>query len=466
MLHDSNNLKSRFCDYLLTHTLSVRKAPTLLAVSGGIDSIVLAHLFSTLKLPFAMAYCHFGLRPEADEEQRFVKQLAENYNVRFYTKTFDVKTYMERHKVSLQMAARELRYAWFDTLLDKHGYHQLATAHHLNDVIETFFRNLTKGTGIRGLRGIHVRQGRVIRPLLFAKREEITEYAHACKLSWREDSSNATIRYDRNFIRHRIIPQLKALNPSLETTFETTLTRLQQVGQLFEEEVSVLKQKMWSTKPPYHHIQVNALFQKPWAGIVLESWLAPFGFYLKQLQPWLENPPQPGKRMHSPTHWLLADRGVWILGDLGTPISHTTHHDSPNLIHHGDNVTIQESKKTLQSLLQGTIHPVEKEDFPNDPYIANLDFDKLAFPLQVRPWQEGDAFYPFTRKKRYRKKISDLLIDAKVPRHKKKEVHVLLSGQEIVWVIGFQIDDRFKVTKKTKKIFRLEKKAFSQPSDF
>ncbi|MEM7361413.1 MAG: tRNA lysidine(34) synthetase TilS [Bacteroidota bacterium] len=445
MKYDPTHFEKQFQAFLSWHTERVDTRHILLAMSGGIDSTVLAHLFARSHMPFAMAHAHFGLRKEADEEKAFVQTLAKKYGVPCHTASFDVKTYAKTHKVSLQMAARTLRYAWFQKLLETHRYQQIATAHHLNDVIETCLRNLTKGTGIRGLRSIPARQGHLIRPLLFATRKGIITYAEACGLSWKEDSSNAQTEYDRNFIRHEIIPSLKKLNPSLETTFATSLERFQQVEQLFSHEVACLRSKAWKTKGIYHHIALDVLSSKPWAGIVLEAWLAPFGFHLRQLQPWLSNPPQPGKSLQSPTHWLMADRNAWIVGPLDRDLLLTEQAISYTL------EEITSHKSAFHAVVQ------ERKSYTADlrlqnPTQAILDLDTLTFPLVVRPWKQGDTFYPFTHKKRYRKKVSDLLIDEKVPLHQKKEVKVILSGEQIVWVVGFQIDDRFKVSDGTTRL--------------
>lgn len=434
--------EQQFHDYVIKHDLLASKGATLVAVSGGADSVVLAHLFATMNYPFAIAHCHFGLRPEAVEEQAFVAALAKRYKVPFYTTSFDTHAYRKAHKVSVQMAARELRYAWFDELLDKHGMGQIATAHHLNDAMETFIRNVVKGTGITGLHGILPRCGSVIRPLLFAHSKEVRKYAKACQLSWREDASNQDIKYERNFIRHKVLPELTVLNPNVETTFQTTLGRLQQVDTLFQAEVAKLRKALWRSEPPHHYIDVAKLLAFPWAGVVLEAWLSPFGFNFKQLAPWLETPPQPGKKLYTETHWLLADRKEWIVGEIGRDKEVCS-----------EKRVILSPAENTESFLKQAIHPREGYRIPSDPYIAALDLDRLVFPLLLRPWQEGDIFYPLTSQKRHRKKVSDLLVDAKVPLHKKGDVNVLVSEDKIVWVVGHQIDDRFKVTETTEKVW-------------
>ena len=462
MAYDAKIFERQFRNYVVKHELRSSGCSTLVAVSGGMDSVVLAHLFYKAGFPFAIAHCNFGLRKEAAEEQAFVEALAQKYGVPCYTTSFPTRAYVRAQQVSVQMAARELRYTWFERLRQDYDVGEVATAHHVNDMMETFLRNVTKGTGITGLHGILPRYGHVVRPLLFATRREVMTYAEACGLAWKEDVSNRDIKYDRNFIRHRVVPQLKVLNPSLDTTFQTSLARLQQVDQLFQAEVAKLRETLWRSEPPYHYINVAKLLSIPWSGVILEAWLSPFGFNFKQLEPWLSTPPQPGKKLYTATHWLLADRKEWVVGER--------HRENPSLCS-GDvcarmwvplpsgspaTLTIPPSVSPAgdaEEYLKQAIYPRHEYRIPSDPYIAALDLDCLTFPLLLRPWQEGDIFYPLTSQKRYRKKVSDLLIDAKVPLHQKGNVKVLVSDGKIAWVVGHQIDDRFKVTERTKEVW-------------
>lgn len=451
------NFEKRFYDYVIRHNLLSSERPTLLAVSGGVDSVVLTHLFARNHLPFAIAHCHFGLRPEAVEEITFVEGLARAYKVPFYTTSFATEIYARKHKVSIQWAARILRYDWFSNLLKRHRLEEVATAHHTNDAIETLLRNLVKGTGIKGLHGMLPRQGEVIHPLLFADKKEVLAYAESYGLSWKEDISNKDTKYDRNFIRHKIIPELKVLNPGLETTFNTTVRRLQQVEQLFESEVKKLRRSLWRTELDCHYISIDKLLKIPWAGVVLEEWLAPFGFHFKQLQRWVTTPPHSGKKLYSPSHCLLADRGAWIVTPLErSKVSSMQEKIFP--IEEGEKevvIEIGEGKGSRSFLIKQKIFLKKDYLFSGDPYRVAFDLSSLKFPLTLTSWREGDAFYPMTSQRRYRKKLSDLFIDAKVSCHNKKNISILRSKEEIVWVVGYQIDDRFKVTKKTSKILEI-----------
>ncbi len=434
---------TKFLKYIHQKKLLEPQSTTLLAVSGGVDSTVLASLFKQANLPFAIAHCHFGLRAKhADADADFVHNLATQYKVPFYTKKFATSTYAKKHKISIQMAARELRYTWFATLLAKYQYEQLATAHHVNDELETFLRNIVKGTSIAGLHGILPRQGATIRPLGFAYKIHILAYAKEKALTWREDASNTSVKYERNWLRHKVIPQLKHLNPNLETTFKTTLTKLQQVEALFKDQVNQLKKEALKINPPYYYIHLAPLAQKAWTPIVIFEWLRSFGFQFKTIQNWWLSPPQCGKKLYTTTHWLLAERGYWIVGPKQTnkKTKYTLHHTTQSIT-------------TQNYTLHTCLNPYKNYQIQPETTIAALDFDQLSFPLQLRTWQQGDTFFPLGMQ--HKKKVSDFLIDNKVPHHLKKQVNVLTSAGKIVWIVGYRIDDRFKLNSTTKQVYEL-----------
>ena len=445
-MDDHKNLfEKAFFAYARANGFAADKGTTLLTVSGGVDSVVLTHLFHRAGWPFAIAHAHFGLRKEADTEEDFVRTLAQKYLVPFYTRSFATQAYAKAHHLSIQMAARVLRYAWFAHLVREHDFAAVATGHHHNDSIETFLRNIIKGTGIKGLQGIPLRYEKVVRPLLFATKEAIVTYAKAAQLSWVEDLSNKNVKYERNFLRHKVIPLLKKINPAFETTFETTLARLQQSGALFDHEVERLRTLAWRSEPPYHYIDMKKLVRLPWADIVLEAWLRPLGFDMTMIRPWRIARPQSGRKLYSTTHWLLVNRGEWVIGERsGAMLEVDSQIAAP-----------KQDQISRQGGMAITLHRARGYIFTGKSHIAALDLRQLTFPLTLRRWQEGDFFYPLTTQKRYRKKVSDLLIDAKVSFHEKKNVKVLLSGDgEIAWVVGYQIDDRFKVTPDTKQIWQ------------
>ena len=451
-LRNTHVLKA-FLAFILEQQLLPTKGPTLLAVSGGIDSVVMSALFRQAELPFAMAHCNFGLRgAAADQDEAWVRALAQQYGVDFYTQAFDVPAHAQARGISTQMAARELRYAWFQSLCEAHEFEKVATAHHSDDSLETVLLHLAKGTGIAGMHGILPAQGRYIRPLLFATKAQIMAYAQAGGLSWREDSSNQEDGYQRNLIRHQVVPPLRRINPNLEATFSTTVARLRQVEALFNEQVAAIRQQVCSQQGEDYYVNVQALQDKPWAPVVLGELLKPFGFAWGVLQQLWSHAPSTGTRLETASHCLYVDRGQWIITPCKAP-------DSPAAY-------TLEATTTILAIppytLQCTQVPRAQYRLVASPAVAALDWDLLQFPLEVRPWQPGDAFYPLGMQQR--KKLSDFLIDSKVPRPHKANVWVVASGGEIVWVVGHRIDDRFKLTECTQQVYVLQLKLPSVPT--
>ena len=413
---------------------------TLLAVSGGVDSVVMSALFRRAKIDIAIAHCNFGLRgTAADQDEAFVQTLAQQYNVPFHSKTFRVQAQGQ----SVQMAARTLRYAWFETLCQQHGYQKVATAHHQNDVLETVLLHLAKGTSIAGLRGIKSVQGPYIRPLHFATKADICQYARANNLTWREDHTNQKDDYQRNLIRNHVIPHLKKINPSLEKTFRLTAERLSQIETLYNQQLDALQQQHSQQHPTHYSIDVCAIAHQPWAPVVLWDLLKPYGFAYAPLRALLAQAPTTGAKLPAAAHTLYVDRGQWII--------------TPNAAPPADAYSVETTTHTLRlpsHTLRCTQLPRAQYTIVPDKAIAALDYAKLQFPLTIRPWQPGDTFCPLGMQQH--KKISDYLIDNKIPRPHKATVHVLISGQEIVWVIGHRIDHRFRITPHTQHVYHLQ----------
>lgn len=433
-----------FQSFILARQLLRAPEPALLAVSGGVDSVVMAQLFKQAKYPFAIAHCNFGLRGVAsDQDEDWVRDLAKQYQVNFYSQTFDTSVHARSRGISTQMAARELRYAWFQTLCEEHGFEQVATAHHSNDSLETALLNLTKGTGIAGLKGVAAVQGRYIRPLLFASKSDIIAYAKAEALSWREDSSNQKDDYQRNLLRNQVIPRLQKINPNLEVTFRSTAERLSQVGALLDEQVAILRQQLCSQQGDNYHIAVQVIQAKPWAPVVLWELLKPFGFHFAAIQRLLTHHSSTGAHIQSPSHYLFVDRGQWIITTCSSPTSSSVY----NL--KADTTKVDLPNYTIQcaQISQSQYQLVA------DKSVAALDQAQLHFPLTIRKWQSGDSFYPLGMQQR--KKLSDFLIDNKVPRPLKAQAWVVTSQREIVWVVGYRIDDRFKITDRTEQVYEL-----------
>ncbi len=435
-----------FLTFIKKEKLLEGKEKTLLTVSGGMDSTVMCDLFHKAKLPFAIAHCNFNLRnEESDGDEQFVKTLAKKYKVPLYCKTFDTTNYAVIHKFSIQVAARELRYNWFKEIAKKGNYTRIATAHHLDDSIETFFINLLRGTGISGLQGIPVKQGNIIRPLLFANKQLLSEYAKNSKLAWREDSSNETDNYLRNNIRHNLIPSLEKLNVGFKKTMAKELSYLKDAAGIFKIFIEQKKEEILAKEGNKILLNIKKLQESGYAETVLYELLRAYDFtpettalILKHLYS------TAGKKFFSPTFRLIKDREVLILSPLKVKKEVLEYRLDKN-----QTECNYDDKKLSMKILSGTsINLKEKENT-----IAHIDYLKLVFPLRIRPWKLGDFFFPLGMTGK--KKLSDFFIDKKLSINEKETVFVLESAGSIVWIIGYRIDDRYKITPSSKKILRL-----------
>jgi tRNA(Ile)-lysidine synthase len=349
------------------------------------------------------------------------------------------------------MVARELRYTWFQELLREHNYNFIATAHHTNDSIETFLFNLSKGTGLKGLRGIMPRQDTIIRPLLFASRQEIETYAKENGIQWREDVSNAATKYSRNLIRHKAIPVLQSINPSLEATFLNTQKRIRGADQLIAEYMEMIKANLCRETDDGLDIDREKLLSHQYPQAVLWELVYPYGFMYDQLENIMMvlKKGLTGKKFFSQDFVLYTDRGMMNLRkklpeeEVYIEILQPGHE-----VHTG--------KYQVRAEL------IDADDFekPSNNFIALLNAEKLVWPLILRNWKKGDTFKPLGMKGH--KKVSDFLIDNKVPLHKKSGIMVVQSGGDIIWLAGYRPDDRYKVKEKTRKIVKLE---IHQPYD-
>lgn len=435
---------SRFLQFGNEHDLFEGENKILLAVSGGLDSIVMVELFLRAGIPFSVAHCNFNLRgKESDADADFVKNLARKHAIKFHTKKFNTDTYSRKNKVSTQVAARELRYTWFSEILQKENYRSLATAHHLDDSIETFFINLLRGTGIKGLTGIPIKTDEYIRPLSTFSRKEILAFAKKEKLKWREDSSNASDDYFRNRIRHKLIPILENLQPEFQSVMQKNFENLRQSAALQAELTSSLTTKfLISTGKNKWKLNIPSLKKESEATAKLQLILNALGLKSTNVESIIGSN-KPGKFFYSGGLRMLRDRNELII-ERGSeaslkPVSLTGSDED----FHYENLHIQ--VKTLK-LMPG-------QDVSKEPSIQQLDAKKLSFPLLIRPWMAGDFFYPLGMKNK--KKVSDFLIDNKVNRIEKENCLVLLSGTDIVCILGHRIDERYKVTESTQYIFTL-----------
>jgi tRNA(Ile)-lysidine synthase len=428
--------------FILKRNLCQKQNKILLAVSGGVDSVVLLDLFVKIGYTAGIAHCNFGLRgKESDGDEFFVKDLAKKNHIPIFIKRFETEHYATQNGISIQMAARDLRYTWFEELIKAEGYDLIATAHNFNDTVETVLFNLIKGSGLKGLTGIPVRTRNIIRPMLFATRKEIDSYAATHQLPFREDSSNTSIKYHRNHIRHKIIPELEKINPGFIDTMKNTLARLDGmqrvcVSWLESHESDILKQKggdMYLNKDFFMQVREPA---------VLYEVIHEFGFNFDQCTRILEFlDGGSGKVYYSDKYVLNNDRTHLIISRKGLQKAHIKISSGEKMIE------TDRFKLEMDYMERG----IEKMD--ENPDIAYLDHDSLKYPLEFRNWEEGDWFVPLGMKGK--KKLSDFMIDKKIPLNLKNRIMVLVSGGTIAWVAGFRLDDRFKVKDDTKNILKI-----------
>ena len=430
-------------------------APTdrvLLAVSGGLDSVVMADLFHQISQPFAIAHVNFGLRgAESDADAVSVQNKAEHYGVPFHLTHFDTTAIAAERGISIQMAARELRYNWFAQLVEQEHYACIATAHHQNDVLETLLLNLTRGTGLAGLHGILARQNGVVRPLLFATRDELAVYAREGGLAYREDSSNADDKYARNRIRHHVVPVLTELNPGLWQTLPRTVERLRAAETIVRVELDRSWADVAEPQGGLFFLPADKLLTQTELVFRLAEWLKPFGFLTEQVAQMLESLARPtGQVFLSATHRVTHDRlPTGATGLLLEPL--------PNLPDY--ELTLTDWPDAPVNVADQFILTLEVFNKPADfhpsanPTIACFDADQFTFPLTIRRWRQSDRFRPLGLNGH--KLVSDLLNDLKLSRPEREQTAVLLSGDRIAWVIGRRIDHRFRVTGQTARVARV-----------
>ena len=431
-----------FSKYVQREGLFNRSQSVLIGVSGGVDSVVLCELMFQKNVKFAIAHCNFGLRGgESDGDDIFVASLAEKYDVDHHRVFFDTKLEAQKERVSIQMAARSLRFQWFDKIAKENNYDVIAVATHLNDDVETLFINLIRGTGLSGLTGIRPKNGKIVRPLLFATRKEILEFAKTQNLSWREDSSNADTKYVRNKIRHEVIPVLKELNPNIESVFADNISRFKEVESFLEQYIGNLKKELIRSDDTADYIVIKRLMKESHPRLILLNVLSEYGFNASQCSDIIQAIGGiSGKLVIAPAYRLLVDREYLIV-------------QSTQVKKELEEVQIDAHQKLLESPLQLKFQILDRSDFEiiKDDSVACLDFKSLKFPLTLRKWKEGDWFVPLGM--HGKKKISDFLINKKTSLYKKQNTWVLLSEGQIVWVVGQRVDNRFKVENQSKKVY-------------
>ncbi|GAA6769250.1 tRNA lysidine(34) synthetase TilS [Flavobacterium sp. CGRL1] len=399
---------SKFQNHIVSRFPFLKQKKLFLAVSGGLDSMVLLHLFKQLNYEIAVLHCNFQLRGlESFGDQEFIQNYCDKNNIKIFTTQFDTQAFAEDYKLSIQVAARELRYSWFYELLDEKHFDYFLTAHHADDNLETFIINLTRGTGLDGLTGIPEQNDKIIRPLLPFSREEILKYAQENNIEWREDSSNASTKYVRNKIRHDLVPVLKQINPNFLDAFQKTQSFLQESKEMVEDASIVIYQQVAKEAGDDIHFDLNQLKKLPNYKSYLYQWLNEFGFSAwNDIYDLVEG--QSGKQVFSDEFRLLKNREILIL----TPISETSEKEE---------FEIYENDTEVNFPLKMTLCNVGHTTFGSNRTIF-VDAEKIQFPLKLRKWNEGDVFQPFGMNGKS-KKVSKLFKDEKnVPDRKRKNM--------------------------------------------
>lgn len=432
-------LLTNFKNHISNTFPALKGKKILIACSGGLDSVVLSRLFKELNYDISLAHCNFSLRgKESDEDEKFVILLADKLSIPIFNKKFNTKAYKIKHKLSTQVAARQLRYQWFEEVCTEHSFDYLATAHHLDDDLETFLINLSRGTGLRGLIGIPLINDKIIRPFLNFPRADILQYAKEKNSPWREDSSNQTSDYLRNKLRIEVIPRLKEVDHNLLNGFHQTQKYLNDSMALVNDYMALIKNLVVDETEDGFEIDVLKLQDLPNTNALLYELLAPFGFTAwDDISDLLTA--QSGKQIFSESHRILKNRKSLLLVEN-------------SFVHNEETYTIKESDTGIDTPINLKIEQVDKtSDYT--PSIVYLDLQKLNFPLQLRKWREGDSFYPFGMKGK--KKLSKFFKDEKLSLVAKEKTWVLTSGNHIVWIVGMRSDHRFKVENQTKKILKI-----------
>jgi len=438
-------MQTEFSKYIKEKNLCNKSNKILLGISGGIDSVCLFHLFRQEGYQISVAHCNFQLRgKESDDDEQFIRKLAEKYSIPYFTTRFDTIAIAKSEGISIQMAARDLRYDWFREIQNKYNYDYISIAHNSDDVIETFLINLSRGSGIKGFTGIKSKAGNIIRPLLFASRNSITKYITENNFEFREDSSNASLKYSRNIIRHEIIHLFESINPRFRETMLDNIERLKQVENIYSSTINQNVNRITEEKDNTKHINIEKLTELDSVSTYLHEVLNPIGFSNTQVNDIVKSLTGPsGKKFYSQTHRLIKDRQSLIVEEIRSKSQNKYYIDS--------------SVENIEFPVNLEISEIEKDEnfkIDKNQNIGLFDKDLLDFPLVLRKWENGDYFIPLGMENP--KKISDFFIDNKFSISEKDNTWILESGGKIVWIVGFRIDNRFKITSKTRKILKLE----------
>ena len=413
----------------------------LLAVSGGIDSMVMSQLFLNAGIAFSIAHVNYNLRgAQSTGDRDFVVAWAKENGVEIHVREVEQAEY--ESKDSIQMKAREIRYDFFGQLCEEHGYTKLATAHHIDDSFETVLLNLVKGTGPKGMRGIPFRNGYIIRPMMFAYRQQILGYAEAYGIKWREDPSNSKTEYQRNIVRHKVTDVLKEINPSLQDTFKDTLVRMNGAAELLEATKNSILEEHLKVDEFALSLKTTWIVSGDQSLLLLSEIMSDYGLNFRQSRDMMRCilEKESGKMFETPNYTLNVDRDSVVIAERKFLSSNSI------LINVDDN-NVQVGSRAIR------LEVLDEPIFGMVPDMAYLDMDKVNWPLEVRPWKEGDKFVPIGMKGK--KMVSDFMIDTKIPVSLKRDVLVLTSGGEIAWVMGHRISEKFKISNSTKRTLKI-----------
>ncbi|MEP6932155.1 MAG: tRNA lysidine(34) synthetase TilS [Flavobacterium sp.] len=432
---------SNFKNHITSRFSFLENKKLFLAVSGGLDSMVLLHLLQQLPFEIAVLHCNFQLRGlESFGDQNFIQDYCHENKIPVFITQFDTEAFAKDYKLSTQVAARELRYSWFYELLDSENFDYILTAHHADDNLETFIINLTRGTGLEGLTGIPEQNDKIIRPLLPFSRDEILKYAQENNIEWREDSSNASNKYLRNKIRHDLVPILKEINPNFLNAFKKTQSFLQESQEMVEDASIMIYQQVAKEDGDDIHFDLNQLKKLPNYKSYLYQWLNEFGFLAwNDIYDLVDG--QSGKQVFAEEFRLLKNRDALIL----SPISEVSENEEYEINENDSEVNFPLNLKLCQ---------VDDITIESNKAIF-VDAEKIHFPLILRKWNEGDVFHPFGMEGKS-KKVSKLFKDEKLSLLEKEKIWILCSDNQIVWIVGIRQDERFKIEKTTNKILKIE----------
>ena len=437
------SILERLKHYIENKQLFAKENKVLLAVSGGKDSMLMARLFHDMGQSCIIAHCNFQLRgQESDKDEELVRQYASELGFPVFVKRFETEKFATINKVSIQMAARELRYDWFEELRNNQHCDVIAIAQHANDHLETMLLNLTRSTGIQGLTGIQPKRRKLIRPLLFLNSEDIAKEVAKLNVPYRDDQSNFSSKYARNKIRLELIPKFKEIQPDFESILEQNIQHFNESHQFIKKQVDAIRKSLFLEDEGTVKIKVNSI--KPYIEdyYLLFELFKPYQFQrnvLEDLGSVIDNPM--GQVFESDTHKLLLDRSYLILQEKGK--NEFTEITIDNI-----NTVVNLDSKSF------SMYEEKNAELNSDKFSVKVDFEKLVFPLVLRPWKIGDIFKPLGMEGS--KKLSDFFIQHKLSRFEKDAVPILVNANgEVIWIVGMRLDNRFKVTENTKKVLTL-----------